>query len=85
MPGYDSLVTKLGLSRDHSSLTEKLYRQKGASNCLGGMNLFFGDMIYLLFALLMPFLFAIGVFIFIRSTKRQKDSLSEIRKDSHEK
>ncbi|USK66153.1 hypothetical protein [Peribacillus frigoritolerans] len=49
------------------------------------MNLFFGDMIYLLFALLMPFLFAIGVFIFIRSTKRQKDSLSKIRKDSHEK
>ncbi|WP_162604448.1 hypothetical protein [Peribacillus frigoritolerans] len=47
--------------------------------------MFFGDMIYLLFALLMPFLFTIGVFIFIRSTKRQKDSLSKIRKDSHEK
>ncbi|WP_348965113.1 hypothetical protein [Peribacillus frigoritolerans] len=47
--------------------------------------MFFGDMIYLLFALLMPFLFAIGVFIFIRSAKRQKDSLSKIRKDSPEK
>ncbi|MGE7606570.1 hypothetical protein ACQKML_08165 [Peribacillus frigoritolerans] len=47
--------------------------------------MFFGDMIYLLFALLMPFLFAIGVFIFIRSTKRQKDSLLKIHKDPHEK
>ncbi|CAH0246107.1 hypothetical protein SRABI80_02871 [Peribacillus frigoritolerans] len=37
--GYDPLVTKLGLSRDHSSLTEKLYRQKCASNCLGGNEL----------------------------------------------
>ncbi|MGZ9815957.1 hypothetical protein ACXM0N_08515 [Peribacillus simplex] len=47
--------------------------------------MFFGDMIYLLFALLMPLLFAIGVFIFIRSTNRQKDSLSKIHKGSHEK
>ncbi|MFA1713616.1 hypothetical protein ACDX66_18025 [Peribacillus frigoritolerans] len=47
--------------------------------------MFFGDMIYLLFALLMPFLFAIVVFVFIRSTKRQKDSLSKIHKDPHEK
>ncbi|MGE7183446.1 hypothetical protein ACQKKK_05445 [Peribacillus sp. NPDC006672] len=50
--------------------------------------MFFGDMIYLLFALLMPLLFAIGVLIFIRSTKRQKDSLTKIEsdhKDSPEK
>ncbi|MED3688036.1 hypothetical protein P4534_04190 [Peribacillus butanolivorans] len=56
--------------------------------CLGGMNVFFGDMIYLLFALLMPLLFAIVVFIFIRSTKKQKDSLTKIEgnhKESSEK
>ncbi|MFD6209280.1 MULTISPECIES: hypothetical protein [unclassified Peribacillus] len=50
--------------------------------------MFFGDMIYLLFALLMPLLFAIGVFIFIRSTKSQKDSFLKIEsnhKDPHEK
>ncbi|MFE0505186.1 hypothetical protein ACWF7H_06595 [Peribacillus butanolivorans] len=50
--------------------------------------MFFGDMIYLLFALLMPLLFAIVVFIFIRSTKQQKDSLTKIEgnhKESSEK
>ncbi|WHY57712.1 hypothetical protein [Peribacillus simplex] len=47
--------------------------------------MFIGDKIYLLFAFLMPFLFAIGVFIFIRSTKRQKDFLSDINKDSQER
>ncbi|MGE7761240.1 hypothetical protein [Peribacillus sp. NPDC097895] len=50
--------------------------------------MFFGDMIYLLFALLMPLLFAIGVFIFIRTTKRQKTSFLKIEsnhKDLHEK
>ncbi|MDM5219257.1 hypothetical protein ACDZ29_15915 [Peribacillus sp. RS7] len=50
--------------------------------------MFFGDMIYLVFALLMPLLFAIVVFIFIRSTKSKKDSLARIEsdhKDSPEK
>ncbi|MDM5454994.1 hypothetical protein ABES08_06640 [Peribacillus simplex] len=50
--------------------------------------MFVGDMIYLLFTLLMPLLLAIVVCIFIRSTKRQKDSLTKIEsghKDSPEK
>ncbi|MBK5459963.1 hypothetical protein [Peribacillus sp. TH27] len=46
--------------------------------------MFFGDMIYLLFALLMPLLFAIVVFIFIRSTKKQKDSLTKIEGNHRE-
>ncbi|RRN72291.1 hypothetical protein EI200_08805 [Peribacillus simplex] len=66
----------------------KALRTKVRNEMLRGNNLFFGDTIYLLFALLMPLLFAIVVCIFIRSTKRQKDSLTKIEsghKDSPEK
>ena len=39
--------------------------------------MFLGDAIYLLFAFLMPLFFAIVVFIFIRSTKKQNESLKQ--------
>lgn len=42
--------------------------------------MFFGDAIYLLFAFLMPLFFAIVVFIFIRSTKKQNESLKRMEK-----
>ena len=42
----------------------------------------FGDSIYLLFALLMPLFFAIVVFLFIRSIKKQNESLQKKEKES---
>ncbi|MFJ7745537.1 hypothetical protein [Peribacillus sp. NPDC097295] len=43
--------------------------------------MFFGDAIYLLFAFLMPLFFAIVVFIFIRSTKKQNETLMKREKN----
>ncbi|MGE7604128.1 hypothetical protein ACQKL5_16785 [Peribacillus sp. NPDC097675] len=46
--------------------------------------MFLGDTIYLLFAFLMPLFFAIIVFIFIRSTKKQNEALKHREKEMME-